>query len=100
VAVELLEGAIKGSFDAGFLTRKSFERVGAGALPAVGGDDQIGRVGELLFPFPLVSLNLEDALRVDGAFEDARAAEAPGGNDHLVDQERFVVIGGGVLVAK
>ena len=100
VAGEFLEGSVKGSFDAGFLSRKSFERVGAGALSAVAGDDQVGRVGELLFSFPLVSLNLEDALRVDGAFEDARAAEAPGGNDHLVDQERFVVISGGVVVAK
>ena len=100
VTVELLEGAVKGSFDAGFLARKSFQRVGTGALPAIAGHDQIGRVGEFLFAFPLVSLNLEDALRVDGAFEDARAAEAPGGEDHLVDQERFVVIGGGVLVAK
>ena len=98
--VELLEGAVKGSFDAGFLARQSFERVGAGALSAVGGDDQIGRVGEFLFSLPLVSLNLEDALRVDGAFEDACAAESPGGNDHLVDQEGFVVIGGDVLVAK
>jgi hypothetical protein len=100
VAVELLEGSVKGSFDAGFLTRKGFQRVGTRALPAVAGHDQIGRVGEFLFPFPLVSLNLEDALRVDGAFEDARAAKAPGGNDHLVDQKGFVEIGGGVLVAK
>ncbi|HEV8146508.1 MAG TPA: hypothetical protein VGP79_09010 [Bryobacteraceae bacterium] len=100
MAGELLEGAVKGSFDAGFLARENLKRVGAGALSAIAGHDHIGRIGELLFPFLLVSPNLKGALRVHGAFEDASAAQAPGGNDHLVDQEGLVVIGGSVLVAK
>ena len=60
----------------------------------------IGLVGQFLFPFPLVSRDFELALREDGAFEDARAAKPPGGDDHLVDQKGFDGIDGGETVAE
>jgi hypothetical protein len=95
-----MHGSVKCSFDTGFLARDILERIGARTLPAIAGYDVIGRVGQILFPFPLVSRNFEGALRVDGAFEDARATKAPGGDDHLVDQKRFDGIYGGEAVTE
>jgi len=95
-----VHGSVKCSFDTGFLARDILERVRARTLPPVAGHDVVGRVGQFLFPFPLVSRNFKGALGVDGSFEEAPAEKSPGGDDHLVHQKRFDGIDGGETVAE
>jgi hypothetical protein len=82
------------------VTRERLERLAVGALLSKSEPEAVDRVGAFLFPFLLRSFDLGRALREDQRFEDARAAQTPGGDDDLLDQDGFEGIDGRETVAK
>jgi len=88
-ALELVEGAIKRTLDAGFVTGKTFDVavvVGEGA-----GERVEGRIG-------VVVAELRYADVEQAGFEGAETAQTPGGHGHLFDEQRFGGAGGLVFV--
>jgi hypothetical protein len=89
-ALELVEGAIKGALDAGFVAAEGGE--GVGALPEhVGEAAAGGEVGVLLLD---VCLAVGETEVEETGFEAAKAAEPPLGHDDLMDEGGFEGAGG------
>jgi hypothetical protein len=93
-ALELVEGAVEGALDAGFVAAEGFEDAGCGTgVPA---ED----VGEFVCVDEAVVVGFEVLLVVDEAeieeagFDGAAAGEAPLGHDDLVDEGGFEGAGG------
>ena len=78
---ELVEGAVEGPLDAGFVAREGFDGAGAGGVVGEG-------AGAGVETFDIVA-ELGDAVLEQACFERAQAAEAPGGHGHLLDEQDF-----------
>jgi len=93
-ALELVEGAVEGALDAGFVAAEGVEDAGGGTgVPA---ED----VGEFVFLGEVVVVGFEVRLVVgeaeieEAGFDSAAAGEAPLGHDGLVDEGGFEGAGG------
>jgi len=79
-ALEFVEGSIKRTLDAGFVTGKGFDGAGSGIVVNKGAGAGVERrVG-------VVVTELGDADVEKAGFEGAEAAETPGGHGHLFDE--------------
>ena len=95
-ALQFVHGAVEGALDAGFVTTQEHENAFAagvaeedvGVLVVAGGDLESPQ-----FPFFFNEQPVEEA-----GFHAAEAAEAPGGHDHLLDEEGFGGTDGLVVV--
>jgi len=85
-----VEGAVEGSLDAGFVAGERIDGARAGGVVGVGASRRV----DVIF----VAGELRRAEGEDSGFEGAKAAEAPGGHRHLLDQQGFGGAGGLVLV--
>ena len=84
-ALQLLEGAIEGALQAGFVAAQGVEEPGA---LAVGAKD----LGFVVVAIAGVFAGLAEVgagVEVLAGFDAADAAKTPGGGDHLLDQNEF-----------
>ena len=93
-AVELMQCAVEGPFDPGFVARKSFDGTGTGSV--IGESAGAGVESRCV----LVPGQLRDTNAEQTGFEGAHAAQAPGGHGHLLDKKGFSGSGGLVFVEK
>jgi len=95
-ALQFVQGAVEGALGAGFVAGQEGESVGAAGFAEE--DEGVllvaGRVVESTqIAFFLIEQPVEEA-----GFHAAEAAEAPGGHDHLLDEEGFGGADGLVVV--
>ena len=93
-AFKLVEGSIKGAFDAGFIARKGFDGARAGSVVSEGAGTgiEVGRI--------FVAWELRHAETEQTSFEGAHAAQAPCGHGHLLNEHSFGWAVGLVLIEK
>jgi len=85
-ALQLVEGAVEGALDAGFVAAQESKGVGAADVAQVEKSETSARghvlVLRLELPGVIVGAELEDA-----AFDEAEAFETPGGHDNALDEK-------------
>jgi hypothetical protein len=85
-ALELAEGAVEGALDAGFVAAQEGQGVGAAdvALVEIG---EAGARGQALVALGDIFGVIGPAELEEATFDEAEAAETPGGHDDLLDEE-------------
>ena len=84
-ALELAEGAVEGALGAGFVAAQGGERVGAADVVQVEIGEAVARAQVGVLPFDILLL-VEAAELEEATFDEADAAETPGGHDDLLDR--------------
>jgi len=87
-ALKLTVGAVEGALDAGFVAGQEGKRVGAAGVAEE--DEGHAVVGDEVAVLRVdVSAVIDQAECVGADFHGAGAGKAPGGHDHLMDEEGF-----------
>jgi hypothetical protein len=95
-ALQFVEGAVEGAFGAGFVAGQEGESVGAAGFAEE--DEGVLLVAGRVLESPQIGVLLIEEPVEEAGFHAAEAAEAPGGHDHLLDEEGFRGADGLVVV--